>query len=72
MIDENTKTMRLQEWALECHKYRGRVLIGEKSHYCHDWDGLPVDETTTEFDYCSCFKTLSQVGEEIQQWPQRH
>ena len=43
------------EWESECVKWRGRVLVGEKRHYCFDWDGLPVDETTEEFDCCHCF-----------------
>ena len=43
------------EWESECMKWRGRVLVGEKRHYCFDWDGLPVDETTEEFDCCHCF-----------------
>lgn len=35
---------------------RGRVLTGEMAHYCFDWDGLTVDETTPdELDCCHCF-----------------
>jgi hypothetical protein len=42
------------EWVAECLKWRGRVLVGKQAHYCYDWDGLPVDETTDEFDCCHC------------------
>lgn len=44
------------EWAAECIRWRGRVLTGRFAHWCHDWDLLPVDETTpNEFDCCHCY-----------------
>ena len=46
------------DWAKDCMKWRGRVLTGKKCHYCFDWDGLPVDETTPEFDACICYETV--------------
>ena len=33
----------------------GVTLRGEFLHYCPDWDGLPIDETTTEFAVCHCY-----------------
>jgi hypothetical protein len=45
-----------QEWFDDCKKWRGEVLRGNYRHWCFEWDGLPVDETTTdEFDCCLCF-----------------
>lgn len=44
-----------REWQEDCRKWRGVVLHGEKAHWCYDWDGLPVDETTPEFSSCTCF-----------------
>lgn len=43
-------------WTSDCQKWRGRVLTGDFAHYCDDWDGLPVDETTAEFTTCKCFE----------------
>lgn len=42
------------DWVADCIKWRGRVLRGAKRHWCFDWDGLPVDETTSEIDCCTC------------------
>jgi hypothetical protein len=42
------------EFVADCLKWRGHVLIGERGHFCLDWDGLPVDETTPEIDTCHC------------------
>lgn len=41
-------------WAKECYRWHDRLLEGEKSHYCPDWDYLPIDETCTEIEACSC------------------
>ena len=41
------------EWIDECMHYRGVVLDGEFSHWCLDWDELPVDETCREWP-CTC------------------
>lgn len=43
------------EWVLDCMRWRGRMLTGKLAHWCWDWDGLPVDETTPEIDCCSCW-----------------
>jgi hypothetical protein len=43
------------EWAADCLRWRGRLLTGKFSHWCWDWDGLPVDETCPEWpDSCTC------------------
>lgn len=44
------------KWAKDCEKWLGRVLTGVGSHWCSEWDFLPVDETTPEFDACLCFE----------------
>ena len=45
-----------EEWFRESKKWVGRILDGQYAHWCDDWDGLPVDETTKEFECCTCFK----------------
>lgn len=46
--------MARSEWERDCLFWRGRVLTGKHPHYCHDWDGLPVDDTTPEWP-CDCW-----------------
>jgi hypothetical protein len=41
------------DWILDCMHWRGKVLTGKRAHWCEDWDGLPVDETTPEWP-CNC------------------
>jgi len=41
-------------WVNDCARWRGVLLVGEKRHWCNDWDGLPIDETCREFP-CACF-----------------
>ena len=43
----------VKDWEDDCLKWRGRVLSGEKAHWCYDWDFLPIDETTPEWP-CNC------------------
>lgn len=43
------------DWIEDCHRWRGEVLRGHHVHWCLEWDGLPVDETTDEHAHCSCF-----------------
>lgn len=38
-----------------CLRERGRILAGQYRHYCPDWDGLTVDETTPEWEGCTCY-----------------
>ncbi len=47
----------LPEWIEDCSKYRGRVLMGKFSHWCIDWDYLPIDETVPEWP-CGCFPRM--------------
>jgi hypothetical protein len=42
-----------EDWKEDCMKWRGKVLTGAKAHWCYEWDGLPVDETTPEWP-CNC------------------
>jgi hypothetical protein len=42
-------------WVEDCRRWRGDVLHGHHMHWCFDWDGLPVDETTDEHATCGCF-----------------
>jgi len=41
-------------WIDECLKWRDRILTGHFIHYCHEYDGLPVDETCPEWP-CGCY-----------------
>lgn len=43
-----------EKWFLDCEKHWGRVLTGERRHWCPDLGGVPIDETIT--DYCRCFR----------------
>ena len=45
-------------WAADCIKWRGRILDGPDAHWCCDWDDLPIDALTPEYDCCTCKKTL--------------
>lgn len=38
-------------------KWYKRILIGEKRHWCFDWDELPIDETCDEIECCHCFES---------------
>jgi hypothetical protein len=45
------------QWIEDCNRFLGGVLQGRFSHWCWEWDGLPVDETCIlEFDCCDCWK----------------
>jgi hypothetical protein len=46
-------------WLDDCEKWIGRPLVGSKAHWCHNWDGLPIDETTKEFECCTCWEEPS-------------
>jgi len=45
-------------WVADCMRWRGRVLHGERMHWCCDWDELPVDDTTREAGACGCFERM--------------
>ena len=42
-------------WEFDCRKWRGRILKGPDAHWCYDWDELPVDARTPEYDCCTCY-----------------
>jgi hypothetical protein len=44
-----------QDWIDDCLRWRGKVLTGKYAHWCHEWDSLPVDETTPEWPTCTCW-----------------
>lgn len=52
------------DWEKDCIKWWGKVLTGKKSHWCYDWDFLPVDETTEEFSACTCFENSLDTAKE--------
>lgn len=45
-----------QEWIDDCLFYYGEVLDGEDCHWCHDFDGLPIDADCAEYEFCNCEK----------------
>ena len=49
-----TDTEFFTVWARECTFFHGRILEGEKNHYCPEWDYMPVDETCMEYEFCTC------------------
>lgn len=34
----------------------GTVRLGEFAHFCYDWDLMLIDETDREFEACLCFR----------------
>lgn len=44
------------EWEKSCLHFWGKVLTGQKAHYCGDFDDLPIDETCDEFKWCKDFE----------------
>ena len=43
------------DWVADCMREYGRVLTGSLSHWCPDFDGMPIDETClAEIECCSC------------------
>jgi len=49
------------DWPADCDKWRGQLLTGRYSHWCYDWDGLPMDETCIEFNSCECYDSIRKV-----------
>jgi len=45
------------QWKADSRKWRGEVLCGWYSHWCAEWDELPVDWTCSEITCCSCYKS---------------
>lgn len=42
------------DWKEDCMKWWGKILTGDKAHWCPEWDDLPIDETCDEFRFCQC------------------
>jgi hypothetical protein len=54
----------LPAWKRDSRHWRGRVLTGRYCHWCDDWDGLPIDETTPEWP-CACASDLIAALEKV-------
>lgn len=52
------------EWIEDCMKWRRSILIGEFSHWCNGWDGIPIDETCDEWP-CECAADLQKEKDSI-------
>ena len=53
-----------REFIEDCMHWRGRILRGDYAHWCPEWDGLPIDETCSEWP-CECgFKEWVDDGGE--------
>ena len=56
----------MTEFEEDCLPFWGKVLTGKYRHYCDEFDGLPIDETCFEFQFCLCFndeeKNDNQTG----------
>lgn len=50
------------EWVRDCLQVHGRVLQGKYSHWCPEWDGMPIDETCMEWTVCVCGGTSGHSG----------
>ena len=57
-------------WIASSLYWRGKVLTGRFAHWCEDWDGLPIDETTPEWP-CACAETLSSPRRRHEWGPSR-
>lgn len=57
-----------QAWKDDCETWRGRLLTGDFAHWCDDWDGLPIDETTSEWP-CACADAMMLWKLALGQWP---
>lgn len=43
-------------WQREGKRGGTTPLTGIYAHWCYEWDEMPVDETTPEFECCSCYE----------------
>jgi hypothetical protein len=48
-----------ENWINDSVRWRGTVLHGLFTHWCNDWDGLPIDETSLEFP-CGCEHDIAE------------
>ncbi len=53
-INHMTDLRDSPDWIEDCNRWHGKILTGVLSHWCWDWDVLPIDETTDEIMACSC------------------
>lgn len=44
-----------KEWNEDAIRWRGSIMTGLHAHWCVDWDGLPIDETSLEYP-CACIE----------------
>lgn len=47
--------VQYDDWTLWSMREHGRVLTGKYAHWCHEWDDMTVDETTPEWETCTCY-----------------
>jgi hypothetical protein len=59
----NSDEETFQRWEEDSLRYHGKVLKGKFWHWCGEWDGLPIDETCSEFECCYCFEDDPKVKE---------
>ena len=63
-------TTASNDWDLDCIRWYGKILSGKYSHWCWEWDELPIDETCAEFSCCTCFSDdpeAKRLSDEITQ-----
>ena len=52
MVKEKTLP---HDWHTDCFRWHGELLTGKYTHWCAEWDYLPIDETCGEFECCLCY-----------------
>ena len=48
----------------ESIKMYGKPLTGKYKHFCIEFDFLPIDEDSFEFQFCRCFDDLTETKDE--------
>lgn len=54
LFPESIDAKLSQDWIDDCMRWYGKVLTGKKAHWCPDWDDLPIDADSSEFECCTC------------------
>lgn len=54
--------MNKSHWRDDCMEFHGQVLTGAACHWCPEFDGLPIDETCTEYKHCTCGYLVPYAG----------
>lgn len=63
-MSNETYNFTSPEFIADCLHWRGRALTGKYSHWCQEWDQLPVDETCGgEFSCCNCWENTAEFLE---------